>query len=483
MKALNKLKKEYLAVSVDTRAAFWFTVCNLLQKCISMITMPIFTRILTTEQYGVYTVYQSWYNILSIIVTLNLSGTLIYNGLMKYDKHKNQFIASMQGLSTTVTIIFFVIYLAFHEFWNNVFELSTVFMLAMFIQLLFEPAYLFWAQKQRFELKYRKLVAVTLAVAVASPVFGIIAVYATEHKAEARVIAFAFVQVCVGLIFYIIQAKRGKTFFSKDFWSFALKFNLPLIPHYLSQMILGQSDRIMISRMIGDSEAAIYSVAYTIATAVTLFVNAVNSAFTPFLYSKLKSGQYEDIKQKSAFLTTFIAAIICVFMLFGPEAIALFASAEYQEAVYVFPPVVVSVFFTFVYLVYINIEFYFEKTNYVMIVSLTGAVLNIVLNYIFIQIYGYVAAAYTTVFCYALIAAGHFLLHKFILKKKNISTPVYHNKLILFYSIVVVAFMFISILLYENTVIRYCFIGVIAVICLFNIKKLIKVFKTALQKQ
>ena len=158
MNPIGKLKTKYFSLSVETRAAFWFTVCNLLQKGITMITMPIFTRILTTQQYGVFTVYQSWYNLVSIIVTLNLSGSLINNGLMKYESRKDKFISSMQGLSSTVTILFFIIYLVFRDFWNGVFNLSTVFMLAMFIQLLFEPAYLFWAQKQRFEFKYKNLV-------------------------------------------------------------------------------------------------------------------------------------------------------------------------------------------------------------------------------------------------------------------------------------------------------------------------------------
>lgn len=482
MNPIGKLKTKYFSLSVETRAAFWFTVCNLLQKGITMITMPIFTRILTTQQYGVFTVYQSWYNLVSIIVTLNLSGSLINNGLMKYESRKDKFISSMQGLSSTVTILFFIIYLVFRDFWNGVFNLSTVFMLAMFIQLLFEPAYLFWAQKQRFEFKYKNLVAVTLAVSVISPLIGIAAVSATEHKAEARVISFAFVQICVGLIFYIIQAKRGKTFFAKDFWSFALKFNLPLIPHYLSQMVLGQSDRIMISRMVGDSEAAIYAVAYNLATVVTLFINAVNSAFVPFIYQNMKAKNYGEIRKKANFLCLFMAAVICVFMLFGPEAIALFAAPEYKAAVYVFPPVAASVFFTFIYTLYINAEFYFEKTSYVMLVSLLGAALNIALNYVFIPIYGYVAAAYTTVFCYALFAAGHYFLHRLILKKQGIKEQVFNSKLILLYSVVVTAFMLICTLLYQNNIIRYIVIGVIAVICLFNIKRLIKVFKTALQK-
>ena len=117
-----------------------------------------------------------------------------------------------------------------------------------------------------------------------------------------------------------------------------------------------------------------------------------------------------------------------------------------------------------------------------MLVSLLGAALNIALNYVFIPIYGYVAAAYTTVFCYALFAAGHYFLHRLILKKQGIKEQVFNSKLILLYSVVVTAFMLICTLLYQNNIIRYIVIGVIAVICLFNIKRLIKVFKTALQK-
>ena len=108
MNPIGKLKTKYFSLSVETRAAFWFTVCNLLQKGITMITMPIFTRILTTQQYGVFTVYQSWYNLISIIVTLNLSGSLINNGMLKYEGRRDSFISSMQGLSSTVTIFFFI---------------------------------------------------------------------------------------------------------------------------------------------------------------------------------------------------------------------------------------------------------------------------------------------------------------------------------------------------------------------------------------
>ena len=96
MEKLKKLKTKYFSLSVAVRAAVWFTFCNLLQKGITMISMPIFTRLLTTEQYGEFTVYQSWYSIINIIVTFNLSGNLILNGMSKYENRRNEFISSIQ---------------------------------------------------------------------------------------------------------------------------------------------------------------------------------------------------------------------------------------------------------------------------------------------------------------------------------------------------------------------------------------------------
>lgn len=482
MEMLQKAKTKYFSLSVGVRAALWFTVCNMLQKAITMITLPIFTRLLTTEQYGTFTVYQSWYSIIFIIATLNLSGGVVNNGMVKYETKRNEFISAIQGLATTITIIFFVIYLVFHSFFNSLFELSTIFMLTMFIQLLFEPAYLFWAQRQRYEYKYKSLIIVTLLLAVLSPIIGVIAVISTDYKAEARVISYALVQICIGLIFYIIQAYRGKKLFSKDIWKFALLFNLPLVPHYLSQTVLGQSDRIMISRMIGSSQAAIYGVAYNLASVISIFINAINSSFVPSMYENIKNKNHKSIKKTSNFLVLFMCALIGIFMLFGPEIILLFTTKEYMETKWIFPPVAASIFFTFLYVMFINVEFYFEKTTYVMIVSVIGAGLNILLNLIFIKKYGYIAAGYTTVFCYMLFAIGHFALYKYILKKKEIAETIFDGKRITIYSIILLLFMGISVVLYKYNIVRYGLIAVIGIICLINYKKIIKIAKQALGK-
>lgn len=471
---LKKLVEKYNGMGMAIKAGIWFTICNFLQKAISMITMPIFTRLLPTEDYGLFTVYQSWYSIVSIFVTLNLAGAVVNNGMIKYKDKRAEFISSLQGLSTTVTVAFFLIYLINRSFWNKLFELPTSLMLVMFVQLLFEPAYLFWMQRNRFEFKYRNVVSVTLILSIVSPIFGVIAVVIANDKAFARVFSYAIVQICIGLIFYILQASKGKRFFDKAYWKFALAFNLPLIPHYLSQNVLGQADRIMIGNMVGNSEAAIYSVAYTVASIMTLMINAINSSFIPSMYQNLDEKRYDKINKGSFPLCILIAVAVCGVMLIGPEVIGILASKEYAEAIYCIPPVAASIFFTYLYTLFINVEFYFEKTKYSMVVSVLGAILNIFLNYLLIPKFGYIAAGYTTLVCYILFSVGHGCLCASLKKSANIKSSLFSVHKIIVLSIAVLAFTVLINVLYSYPILRILSIVVVTVLAILNHKKIVK---------
>ena len=57
---MDRLRAKYNSMSVETKAALWFAMCNFINKGIAMIVVPLYTRMLTTEEYGTYTVFQSW---------------------------------------------------------------------------------------------------------------------------------------------------------------------------------------------------------------------------------------------------------------------------------------------------------------------------------------------------------------------------------------------------------------------------------------
>lgn len=267
-----------------TKASLWYVVCNVLQKGIVLLSTPIFTRLMSTSEFGIYTIYQSWYSILVIFTSLGLYNSIYNNVLTKYPESSAKATSSMLGLSASITSILGIIFLLTYQIWEILTGLSAELIGVMFLQMLFEPAIYFWMTRQRYEFKYKGVVALTLLNVISSTGFGILLVLFSSEKGNSRVYAYAGTQVVIGIILFVICFCKGRTFFSKRFWKYSLEFCIPLIPHYLSFSVLSQADRIMIGKMVGKSEAAIYGIAYSIAMLMQIITNAVSNSFGPYTY-------------------------------------------------------------------------------------------------------------------------------------------------------------------------------------------------------
>ena len=217
-----------------------------------------------------------------------------------------------------------------------------------------------------------------------------------EQKGIARILSVAILNILLGFFFYIYNFAKGKCFYNKEYWKFALLFNIPLIPHYLSMVVLSQADRIMIEKMFGTDKVAIYSVAYSVSMIMNIIITSINSSYVPWTYQKVENAEYKDLKKMSNILLALVGIISLVPTLMAPEIIAIMAPSNYSEAIWAIPPIALSVFFIFLYSLFANIEFYFEESYFVTIASIMGAILNIILNAIFMPIGGYLAAGYTT---------------------------------------------------------------------------------------
>ena len=477
----KKLRDKYYAIPVQVRASFWFLFCLVMQRGISILTTPIFTRLLATSEYGQYTVFNSWMDIVSIFITLRLYYGVFVQGLVKYNDDKEQYASSMQGLGLVLSLAWTIVYLIAHNFWNRLFKLTTVQMLAMLIMIWATGAFRFWASTQRNEYKYKLLVLVTIIVSIMKPVIGVILVIYSDDKATARILGLAVAELIGYSWCFFIQIKRGKKFFSKKYWKHALMFNIPLIPHYLSQAVLSSSDRIMIRNMVGASEAGIYGLAYSLSKIMSMINQALNQTFSPYAYRKLKENKAEDISSIGLFMLAIIGVANLMLIAFAPELVYVFAPKEYFDAIWIIPPVAMSVYFTFAYSLFALVEFYYEKTKLILVASLVSAVLNIILNYFLIRKYSYFAAGYTTLFCYIMYAIFHYIFMRRICKTQIKDVDIYHsNKLFcltLCFLIMGMAFLFS----YKYTMIRYSLIVLILSACYYFRKSIINQGKNVLK--
>lgn len=460
---MNFIKK-YKSISVQARAAIWFSACSILQKGISFIVVPIFTRILTTEQYGTYSLYLSWLQILTIITSLYLYYGVFTNGMNKYDTDRDRYISSMQGLTLTITAIVFVIFFVTQNAWSDILGLAPHLIFLMFVEMAVTPALSFWSGRQRFEYKYRKLVIVTLCKSIVNPVLGLIMVSLAEDKATARILSVVIVEVCFCGVIMIYQFLKGKCWIDKKYWKFALGMAIPLLPHYLSGMILNKGDQIMISKMVSTSAVAFYSVAYNIGMLVQIFTNAISNSFTPWIYQRIKADKYEKIPETINFLMLLVAAISLGLMLLSPELVLLFGSSGYASAAYVIPPVAASVFFIFLYNILATPQFYFEKTSFLMVSSILAAVVNLGLNYIFIKQYGYVAAGYTTLVCYVLYSIGHAIISRKVMREFIPGKILFDYKCVVGLSVLVIFAGIGCNFLFDYKIVRYGLLVIFGVV-------------------
>ena len=473
----------YRNMSIQGKASIWYTICNFLNKGISFIVIPIYVRLLTTAEYGAWSVFQSWRDILIIFASLNLYCGVYTKTLVDNKNDRDKYTSSMQGLGTVITLVLFGVYSFFSEWCNTKIGLSSPEMMLLFAYFIVYPAFSFWSARQRVEYKYKPMVAVTILLSVLTPVVSIFLLQNTALREKALVYAYLFIQCSIGIVFYIYQFWKGKCFFHKKYWIYALKYNIPLVPHYLSLIVLGQSDRIMIKHYCGESDAGIYSFAYQIASAINVFITAINGSRVPWTYERLKAKAYERLRDVSSALVLLMAGIVFFVSLISPEVITILGTTEYETAMYVIPVVTLGVFYTFVYDLYASIEFYFGATKYVMYASVIGALLNICLNAIFIPRYGFIAAAYTTLICYLVFMIMHFFFSKRVLKEQNISDRIYANKVIFLISIIITGISLGCMLSFPYPIFRAAFVIGLIAICFIMRSKIMPLFKTIKERK
>ena len=182
---INKFLNVYWQFSLPLKVSVWFFFCSLLQKGLLFFTTPVFTRILSTEDYGVISIFNSWENIISIFVTLGLSYSVQNVGLVKFSDDKNNYQSAMLGLLFTCAIFCSVVFVVFYDYLKPIIQLEEKYIFLMFIYCVFNTIMTMWSLRKRFEYHYKEMVCMTITHAMFSTILSIVLVIVMKDKAYA----------------------------------------------------------------------------------------------------------------------------------------------------------------------------------------------------------------------------------------------------------------------------------------------------------
>ncbi|MCR5627500.1 MAG: oligosaccharide flippase family protein [Lachnospiraceae bacterium] len=467
--------------SKAVKSGFWYVISNVLIRAVGIITAPIYTRLLTTAETGYANNFNNYVTIITVVTCL----CLIYSvGRAKID-FKDEFdayMSSIQTLSSLFGMVVLVLVMLICPA-EGMLGFTRFIIFLMFFLLTIYPSIDYQQYKYRFEYRYKENIAISLVITISTVILSVaLLLIMKEDRGFAKILGTVIPQLIVGLWCYFNILKKGKTFFKKEYWIYALKIGLPMIPHGLALILLARMDTTMIANMCTYSDVGLYTSGYTIGTLLMFITNAIGNAWLPWFNEKLDKEEYEAIGEKNKLLMEWGCILTLLFVGMAPLAVKILYAPSYWECMWVVPPVALGTLCQYFYTNYVNVELFYKKTWLIAVNSIIAAFINWGLNFVFIARYGYIAAAYTTLAGYFILMLLHLFCTRVIMKKK-----IYADLKYFVLMCITIAAGLLLMLLYERILVRYLVLialaAVLAIIKIRDIMAFIGIIKKKLKPQ
>lgn len=418
--------KALLNKNTLVNSAIWYTIGTFALKGINFFTTPIFTRLLSTNDYGIITIYSTWVAIFSIIIGLGMNGT-IGSAKIHLSKEKyKEYLSSILFLSTLSFIAALSFVMIFKEQCVSLIGLSYEILILLVVESYFGFVISFATSVCTFEKDHKNYLLTSFASTIINIALSIILILNLNNDLYlGRIIGSVVGVSSVGLIWYFIIILRGKVFFKLEYYKFCLPMALPLIFHNLSHLILNQADKLMLQKMTNEQVVGVYGFSYTIAALLNTIQLALNSAWLPWYYEILSKNDTKNLRSTAIKYLAFFTLLTSLFMLGSSEIIKLFAPSTYWSGIQILPVVIAGYYFVFLYTFPANYQFYLKKTKFIALGTISAAIINIILNLVLIPYLGMFGAALATLIAYIWLFAMHFSIVKYKYKHQDFEAKIY----------------------------------------------------------
>lgn len=431
---MNREKRSLKKILIGTSAnqlAFFNILGPIILNGVNFFTVPIFTRLLGAENYGIISLYTTWVQILTIVMGIQTCGTISTARVHIDEKEHNAYYSSILLLSCLVSAGTTVLILLFLDPIASFLQFEKIVVLLIVVQSFGSYVISFASAKfihhKQAHLNFLVSVAVT-TLSIAISLVLIMGIDRYEDRYWGRIIGYVIPNAGIGVILAILIFAKGKTGYVKKYWKYCLPLCLPLVLHSLSQIILAQSDKVMLQKLLADNAAVgIYSFVFNFVHIINVIYGALNNTWVPLYYDHMKNAELELIQKRSKNYIALYTVLTMGFMLLAPEVVKLFASAEFWSGTDLIPIMTLSFYMVFLYSFPVNYEFFYKKTRVIALGTCMAGLVNIVANFFMIPVWGITGASLATMLSYVMLFVFHHLMAKFAVRE-----AVYHYKLRLF---------------------------------------------------
>ena len=402
-----------MSESKALRSGIGYTLGNMLIKGINFLTLPIFSRLLSPEDFGVYNVFASYDAILFVIIGLAMHAS-IQSANLEFRGQINRYTSSVTLIYILNGAVLMAVAMLFRQSLSNLLGLPPVAVTLLVVGSFASAVLTLYNTRISLDYAYKKYLLVSACSSLSNVAVSLILILTVfrENRALGRIIGSVVPLFVISLVLLLSFYRKERPKPSKTYWKFGVKYSLPIVPHGISQVLLAQCDRIMIRSLVSDAAAGIYSLAGNIKLVLVIITDSIGTAWNTWFFSQMDKGERKSVQKRAVQLMGLFFVLTVGLMAIAPELVWILGGEEYALGKFVAIPMVLDAFILFLYNIIVPAEYYAKKTTYIMAGTMVATVVNLVLNYIFIKQYGFIAAAYTTLASYVLYVVMHCIISR-----------------------------------------------------------------------
>lgn len=403
----SSLSQEY------TRASVYYVAASIVGQGIVLLSSSVFTRLMSQEDYGLVSTYSTWVLVINTFICLNLFIT-VRNAYIDFKDDYDRYNSSVLLLVLVSGVLITGLIVGGCMFFEADFSIEEILFACMQSIALNVVNYMLAVQSMKNQYKQRALLMIlpNWGHTILSIIFILTF---TQNIYLAKIAGNSLGMLFFGGICVAALIRKSAPKIILRYWKYALKISIPSIFNTLSDLILIECDRLMLTFMVGAVETAEYSIVYNAGSIILAIYQAINGAWTPWFFKKISQKDGKAIKKYQSYYMLAFTVFSCGMMTIMPELIKILAPENYWKGIRYAGPIVVASYLIYLYAFFTCYLTYQKRTGTIARNTIISAALNLILNYIWIPQYKSVGAVMATVASYLTL----FLLHYFTLGKNR----------------------------------------------------------------
>ncbi|GIU70249.1 MAG: hypothetical protein KatS3mg002_1485 [Candidatus Woesearchaeota archaeon] len=348
------------------KASGTYTLFSIFNSAIPFFLIPILTRYLSPEEYGIVAMFSLLLSIIGLFTGLSVYGA-INRVYFENDINFKEYVANCIYILVFSSLLTFIIVYVIRNYLSHLTNIPESWVLISVLISFFQILILSNLAIYQATLNAKKYGYIQLGQGLLNATLTIIFIVFLKMKWEGRLLAQVLSIFIFGIFSFFVIAKLWSEWkLNIKYIKHALKFGIPLIPHTIGGMLMVMTDRFIINNMIGTKEVGIYTAGLQIGMIIGLLADSFNKAWAPWLINKLNENTYETKIKIVKFTYLYFGAIIVLALVIGfsaPFIVKIMFGKNYYDAKEIIIWISLGNAFDGMYFMVVNYIFYVYKTH------------------------------------------------------------------------------------------------------------------------